>query len=224
MNNTNDTRFFKNVPLDEAISLVEALVAKAHITSDKANTKILIIPSDHPAGNVRWNINNKLTINPSNTKLIIVVQDTIMFEVPMKNEFVSVDFYGAGSGIHMNGFEYYDRTITENLLYKYAEYQNIIGTKLPIAYDNELRSNEDFEKLLGLKSSQGLHFYHLPDLDHPGEVYLIPMFAGFLSLNKADTIGVKVYDYDEINHLIVFDIFKKKINRNVQMFCRVLKI
>ena len=66
--------------------------------------------------------------------------------------------------------------------------------------------------------------YHLQDLDHPGEVYLIPMFAGFLSLNKADTIGVKVYDYDEINHLIVFDIFKKKINRNVQMFCRVLKI
>ena len=50
------------------------------------------------------------------------------------------------------------------------------------------------------------------------------MFAGFLSLNKADTIGVQVYDYDEINHLIVFDIYKKKINRNVKMFCRVLKI
>lgn len=206
MNSTNDTRFFKNVPLDEAISLVEALVAKAHITSDKANTKILIVPGE----------------NPGTTKLVITVQDTIMFVVPMRND--CVEIYGAGSGIHMDGFDFPNPLISYTLASKYAEYQNIIGTKLPIAYDNELRSNEDFEKLLGLKSSQGLHFYHLPDLDHPGEVYLIPMFAGFLSLNKADTIGVKVYDYDEINHLIVFDIFKKKINRNVKMFCRVLKI
>lgn len=191
--------------LDEAISLVDALVAKAHITSDKANTKILITPGENPGAN-----------------LIIVVQDTIMFEVPMRNSCSEV--YGAGSGIHMDGFEISNPLISYTLASKFVEYQEILSTKLPIAYDNELRSNEDFEKLLGLKSSQGLHYYHLPDLDHPGEIYLIPMFAGFLSLNKADTIGVQVYDYDEINHLIVFDIYKKKINRNVKMFCRVLKI
>ena len=50
------------------------------------------------------------------------------------------------------------------------------------------------------------------------------MFAGFISLNKSDRIGVKIYDLDDLNHLIKFDIYKKKINRNVEMICRVLKI
>ena len=194
-----------SIVLEEAVSLVEALVAKAHITSDKANTKILVVPS-----------------NIGTTNLIITVQDTIMYVVPMKNN--STEIFAAGSGVHMNGFGYFDANIMNELMSKYNLYSNIISTNLPLAQDNELRNNEEFENLLGLKSSQGLQYYHLPDLDHPGEVYLIPMFAGFLSLNKADTIGVQIFNYDEINHLLKFNIYKKKINRNIEMYCRLLKI
>ncbi len=197
MENINDIVF------NEAISLTEALVAKSFFNT---NCKILISPG----------------VNPGETFLIITVQDTIMYKIPMRND--ATHYYGAGSGIHMNGFDIYDPYIVNGLLSKYNEYNNFIGTNLPIAQDDELRSNEDFEKLLGLKSDQGLKFYNLPNFNNPGETYLIPMFAGFISLNKSDRIGVKIYDLDDLNHLIKFDIYKKKINRNVEMICRVLKI
>ena len=75
-----------------------------------------------------------------------------------------------------------------------------------------------------MKAADGLKFYHLPDLNNPGNNYLIPMFAGFLKLNKADTVGVAIYDLDQLNHLIKFKIYKKKINREVEMVCRTLKV
>jgi hypothetical protein len=107
---------------------------------------------------------------------------------------------------------------------KFLYYDHFSSTNLPLAQDDELRNNAEFENLLGLKASQGLKYFHLPDLNNPGEVYLIPMFAGFLNLNKNDRVGAKIYDLDQFNHLIKFNIFKKKINRNVEMYCRVLKL
>lgn len=187
----------------EVISLTESLVSKSNMDLD---VRILVSPGE----------------NPGETFLIITVLDTVMFKVPMRND--TGFTYGAGSGIHMKGLNVYDPYIAIDLQNKYNTYANIISTKLPIAVDNELRNNEEFEKLLSLKSAQGLKYYHLPDYDHPGESYMIPMFAGFLSLNKADTIGVQLYDFDEINHLIRFNIYKKKLSRNIEMYCRVLKI
>lgn len=195
-----------NAMLEEAISLTEALVSKSNISGDKANTKILISPD----------------ITSGEAILIITVQDTIMFKVPLKNQ--GIFLYGAGSGIHLNGFDIYDARVVKELSMKYKYYTDIMYQKLPLIEEKELRNNEDFERLLGLKSDQGLKFYQIPDYDHPGETYMIPMFAGFLSLNKSDTISVKIYDLDEVNHLINFSIYKKKINRTIEMYCRVLKI
>ena len=199
-----------NELLEEIIKLTEALVSKANIYGDEANTKIAVIP-----GNLS---------NTGQNILIIVVQDTIMYSVPLKTPYYNTNVYGAGAGIHMYGLDNYDQFIATDIYNKYTLYTNTISGKLPLAYDNELRNNDEFEKLLGLKSSQGMRYYNLADYNSPGLSYLIPMFAGFINLNKDDRIGIKIYDFDPINHLINFSIYKKKINRDVQMYCRTLKI
>ena len=52
----------------------------------------------------------------------------------------------------------------------------------------------------------------------------IPMFAGFLSSNKQDKIGITVNDLLDNHLLIHYTIFKKKINRNIHMYYRILKL
>jgi hypothetical protein len=160
--------------------------------------------------------------NPGGTFLVFIIENTAMFKMPLKND---IDFiYSSGCGVHRKGLEVYDPEILEPLFNKYSSYYNFISTNLPLAYDDELRNNESFEELLAMKAVDGLKFYHLPDLNNPGKSYLIPMFAGFLKLNKADTVGVAIYDLDQLNHLIKFKIYKKKINREVEMVCRTLKV
>ena len=195
-----------NPIIDEAINLSEALTAKTNIYGPFANFKMMICPGE----------------NPGQTFLVFTIEDTVMYKVPMRNN--AVKYFGSGSGVHKEGLDIFDPNILNELSAKYKFYSDFISTNLPLAQDDELRNNEDFEKLLGLRADDGLKFYNLPDYDHPGESYLIPMFAGFLSLNKSDTVGVKIYDLDQRNHLIKFNIYKKKLSREIEMYCRVLKI
>jgi hypothetical protein len=135
--------------------------------------------------------------NPGETFLVFIIENTAMFKIPLKND---IDFiYSAGHGVHRKGLDVYDPTIFEPLFNKYSAYYNFISTNLPLAYDDELRNNESFEELLAMKAADGLKFYHLPDYNNPSECYLIPMFAGFIKLNKADKIGEKI---DEIKDKI----------------------
>lgn len=189
-----------NPVVNEAIEIINMFKAK----KDQCN--MMILPGENPGG----------------TFLVFIIENTAMFKIPLKND---IDFiYSAGHGVHRKGLDIYDPTIFEPLFNKYSSYYNFISTNLPLAYDDELRNNESFEELLAMKAADGLKFYHLPDLNNPGNNYLIPMFAGFLKLNKADTVGVAIYDLDQLNHLIKFKIYKKKINREVEMVCRTLKV
>lgn len=190
-----------NIPaVDEAITIINMFKGK------RDSCDMIILPGEIPG----------------NTLLIFIVENTSMFKLNLKND---IDYvYSAGEGVHRKGLEIYDREIFNPLYDKYLRYYNFINTNLPLAYDNELRDNERFEQLLSLKASDGFKFYHLPDYNDPSECYLIPMFAGFIKLNKADKIGVAIYDLDQLNHLIRFKIYKNKINREVEMICRTLKV
>lgn len=159
--------------------------------------------------------------------VIIIVNQTLLYKVPLKT--IS-DCYYPIAFLYSDIIDFEDLTqyTNDNFLINDIQfilnyYINIKNTKPIVAIDNELRNNEEFENLLNLSSDQGMKYFRLPGLNL-GEEYLIPMFAGFINLSKPDTIGMKIYDIQDGFLLLEMDINKKKINRDIQVYCRIIKI
>ena len=89
-------------------------------------------------------------------------------------------------------------------------------------YDN-LRSNEEYEKLLNLKADEGGGFFRLMGNELYTN-YLVPVFAGFPNINKADKIGIVVrrMSYDTL--LMEYHIYKKKVNKDITIYFRTLDL
>jgi hypothetical protein len=92
-----------------------------------------------------------------------------------------------------------------------------------VASDYSLRDNESFEELLAIRPEQGMRYFKILGYN-PSNEYMIQMFSGFISLNKPDKIGVNVLDINDGYLYIEFNIYKKKINRNLQLYCRLINI
>lgn len=188
--------------IEQAVSITEAVVAKNLLPY----TNILITED---------NI------------CVILANKTLLYEVQLVN---ITEPYPCISFAYKNIIVNEDGThsiISDEIIAKqyirsiYQNYKSIVMNYPCIAADNDLRSNEEFEKLLSLKSGNGLKFFNMIGVDN--KIYMIPMFSGFLNLNKQDKIGIKVYDCGD--HLVLsFNIYRKKINRNVNMFVRLLNI
>ena len=95
-----------------------------------------------------------------------------------------------------------------------------------IANVEELRGNDEFENLIAMKSGEGMGYFKLPRLDIPGKSIMIPIFTGFPKLSKPDKIGIIVWKILEYSNelLVEFKIFKKNINRYMDMYFRILDI
>ena len=115
----------------------------------------------------------------------------------------------------------YDPAIYNFVMDKAITITNISGNR--IAEYEDLRSNEEFESLISMKAAEGMKFFRLPSLVDPGKSILIPIFSGFPKLSKPDKIGVIALK-DDISVLIRFIIYKKKFNRNIDMYFRILDI
>ncbi len=159
--------------------------------------------------------------------VIIIVNQTLLYEVPLK---VVPDFYPPVAFIYSDIADFEDPNECTNDEFLGNSIRNISeryllirNTKPVVAIDNELRENEQFENLLNLSSDQGMKYFKMPGLNL-GEVYLVPMFSGFISLSKPDTIGMKIYDIQDGFLLLEMNIMKKKINRNIQVYCRIIKV
>ena len=162
---------------------------------------------------------------------IIEVDSTLLYEVPLKNVPMDEIFYPiAFKYITIKDLEdrdiYYgsDVFLLNEMKSKYNMYRNIVSTTLPVAQDSDLRTNEEFEKLLNLKTDQGLKYFKINVVNSPTEVFMIPMFAGFINLSKPDRIGISVHNIDGVYLALKMDIFKKKINRNISVYCRIIKL
>ena len=92
-----------------------------------------------------------------------------------------------------------------------------------VAQNSDLRSDEKFEELLSLTNGEGLKYYKMTGVN-PNNTFLIPMFSEFISLNKQDTIGMTVYDIHGGFLLLRMNIYKKKINREMIVDCRIINI
>lgn len=162
---------------------------------------------------------------------IIEMDSTLLYEAPLKNVPTDEIFYPIAFKYEpLMTLEdrdiYYgsDVFLLNELKAKYNMYKTIASTTLPVAQDSDLRTNEEFEKLLNLKSDQGLKYFKINGVNSPTEVFMIPMFAGFINLSKPDRIGMSLYNIDGTYLALKMDIFKKKINRNISVYCRIIKL
>lgn len=162
----------------------------------------------------------------SNT-LVLNQNNTLLYNIPLKgiaeiyppiafNYWSIVEFEDPNSYID-------DRFILDGMVKMNLYYESIKQTCPLVAYDANIRQNEEFENLLSLKSDERLRYFKMPGIN-PNDTFLIPMFAGFISLSKQDEMGMKVYAIDDQFLLLEMDIFKKKINRNYSVCCRIMRI
>lgn len=155
-------------------------------------------------------------------KVIAVVNKTLLLEIQLKGvveEYPDVGFKFVPGDIPITP----DNFIA-NIIDDYSQKYDYIRSYKPIvARDDCLRDNDEFEKLLSLKSEQGMKYYKMPGINLH-ETYCVPMFSGFINASKQDKIGITIYDIQDGFLLLEINEFKKKINRDVKIYCRIIKI
>ena len=186
------------------------------------------------SGLVSASMNDRTEALVHQNELIVVIDKTVLYIVPLLN--IEPNFYqdigfrydilikecGDNLSCYISDYEVVDRVISI-----YNSYMFIIHNNIPIISEEDLRSNPQFESLLGLKASDGLLYFNIYSnfiTDNSNtQLIKIPVFTGFPSINAKDKIGVTVFN--EINTFIInFNIFKKKFNRNLNMIYRILKL
>ena len=166
-------------------------------------------------------------ITEDNT-LVIIVFNTTIYEVKMDNCIPMpaiafkcsdvMELEGEDEGID-------DIILKDKMKYCYYYYKNIECKSPRVAEQPILRNNEEFERCISVKAADGAQFFKVPG-NNIGECFMVPIFAGFPSLNKTDNIGIYVYDLqDEYKHLLIhMNIFKKKIGKDINMYFRTINI
>lgn len=106
------------------------------------------------------------------------------------------------------------------------EYYNryINSPPYPLIYHRDnMESDEEFAAYLSAKSEEGAKFYRGISLEN-NHKFMFPVFSGFPKLLKNDTINLSVYIMDYEHYMIVMDIYKKKLSRNIRLIYRVLNV
>lgn len=204
--------FVTDPRLDQVQKIVESLVIKSLLY----NTSCLIT---------------------SDNNLVLLVDDTLLYIVPLKDEIsyptlgfsyakfmFEISSKSSNTDFTITALDIYDAFITSKLLNYYSFYCRYIYEEFkPVAINNDLKTDESFVDYLNIKSDDGMKYYKLPALQ-PGKQYMIPIFTGFPNVTSQDKLGVYVYELYEGFILGRFKIFKKKINRDINIFFRMLDI
>jgi len=197
--------------LDQVQKIVESLVTKSLLP----NTNCLVT---------------------SDNTLVLLVDETLLYIIHLRDElcYPSLGFsyskfmYEVSSrsitDFNISSLDIYDTLITTKLLNYYASYYGYIFEEaVPVAVNNDLKTDESFSDYLNIKSDDGMKYYRLPALQ-PGKQYMIPIFTGFPNITSQDKLGIYVYDIGNSFLIGRFKIFKKKINRDINIFFRMLDI
>lgn len=166
----------------------------------------------------------KIMITRDNT-LVIILYDTTIYVTKLIDEIPGFELAFYYSDI-INLED--DQCIVNHILYreindKFTYFANIEYNSQLLSSNLTLRGNEEFERLLALKSADGAELYKMYG-NNPGEVYFVPIFSGFPNLNKDDQIGINIYYFDQTTLMNVMYIYKKKIKRDIKIYFRTLRI
>lgn len=170
----------------------------------------------------------------SDNVLVIVVDDTLLYQIPLKNEQpypilgFSYKIFMAVIGDREIDFskEYVDildMNIISRLYTLYNGYNGLLNSKPLVAYNEDLKGCESFSDYLGIRADDGMKYYKLPGTQ-PGIQYPIPIFTGFPNISAQDKLGIYVYDIQDGFLLAKFRIFKKKINRDIDILFRLINL
>lgn len=163
-------------------------------------------------------------ITKDNT-LVIIVRETAIYITQLTNIQPGFDICFSYRDIIDLEEDEYEANIREFAMIKslYKHYTSMETEQNKLAGEDELRGDNEFERLLSLKSADGAEFYKING-KHIGETYFVPIFSGFPSVNKSDKIGINVYNLHDGHFLNVMIIYKKKINRIMKIYFRTIDL
>lgn len=168
----------------------------------------------------------KIMITRDNT-LVIILYDTTIYVAKLIDEvpgFELAFYYKDIVNLEDDQCTSIDYILYKEINNKFTYFSNIeYNSQLLLSSYPSLRGDEEFERLLALKSADGAELYKMYG-NSPGEVYFVPIFSGFPNLNKDDQIGINVYYFDHITLMNVMYIYKKKIKRDIKIYFRTLRI
>lgn len=170
----------------------------------------------------------------SDNNLIIVVEDTLMYNVSLKDEQpYPVLGFSYARFMQIIGdreidfskeyIDIYDTIVVNRLSVLYIGYSDLINNKPLVAFNEDLKNTENFSEYIGIKADDGMKYYKLLGIN-PDNKYMIPIFSGFPNISSQDKLGIYVYDIMDGFLLTKFKIFKKKINRDIDILFRLINL
>lgn len=148
----------------------------------------------------------------SNDTVVIDISDACLAFLPLD---ISTNIY---SGISYPGdIEKSDRNIINHISLFWEKYDQLIRYCPVVGAIPNLRLLPDYEKLLGLKATDGASMFKMPGNDLY-QNFIIPVFSGFPAINAKDKIGIVVRRIDYKSLLVQYDIYKAKIKKNITLY------
>lgn len=157
--------------------------------------------------------------------LVVIVRETAIYTTELINIQPGYDIcFSYADIIDLDEDEYIPNNIQARLISTtYNHYISIENDINKVAGEDVLRGDEEFERLLSLKSADGAEFFKIPGKSID-ETYFVPIFSGFPATNKGDKIGINIYDIHDGHFLNVMIIYKKKINRIMKIYFRTINL
>lgn len=169
-----------------------------------------------------------ILITGDNT-LVIFIRNTLLTTVDLHDiqpEFLIACKY---SDIITLEDDYYiplnDGLLVNHMIQLYDYYKAIYNNPNNLlATELDVLCLDEFSQFSSMKSADGSKLFKISNSDL-SETYFIPLFSGFPTINKADKLGINVYNMNDNRHLLIqLNIFKKKINRNIHMHYKTIKL
>ena len=170
----------------------------------------------------------------SDNTLVLVVDDTLLYTIPLKNEMVyPILGFSYARFMELVGdreidfskepIDIQDVIITQRIAQLHINYMSLTSCCSLVAYNEDLKNDESFADYLNIRADDGMRYYRLLGIN-PANQYLIPIFTGFPNIASQDKLGIYVYNIGNGFLLGVFKIFKKKINRDIEIQFRILNL
>ena len=115
----------------------------------------------------------------------------------------------------------YSQQDKDLLNYVVDKYMNLIQSYQLINTADNVQDDILFQKYMEMKADDGCELYRI---GQPGNMSFFSIFAGFPKMNKSDKLNLYSYRVDEYSQINRMELFKKKVNRVVDIYYRAMDL
>ena len=115
----------------------------------------------------------------------------------------------------------YSQQDKDLLDYVVDQYMNLIQSYQLINTADNVQDDILFQKYMEMKADDGCELYRI---GQPGNMSFFSIFAGFPKMNKSDKLNLYSYRVDEYSQINRMELFKKKVNRVVDIYYRAMDL